>query len=178
MRFAPHMREMALRVVQQKFPTGFYALHIRMGDSRDRLAETGAPFVSMARDQKWSMRQFPTYVATEPTREAEFFAPVERALKVTYSDGLDPDLIRAFKSAFPRGVIRVDMMGVLEQLICTQAKRFIGTRTSTFSAYIVFMRKFPDEAFPEMAPTSQEDRDQEGASVDLGPAAGGGEADE
>jgi hypothetical protein len=150
-RYAKHMRDMAVRLVEKTFPEGFYAMHVRMGDSAYRFESDGSTFVGMARSQKWKVGAFPVYVATEPLRDAKFFAVIDRNMKTKYSDALDPGLINEFKEAWPKGVIRVDMVGILEQLICVQAKRFIGTRTSTFSAFITFMRKFQDEAFPELA---------------------------
>ena len=117
-RYAAHMRHMALRVVKDAFPDGFYAFHIRMGDSASRFEKDGTVFVALAIAQRWKLKKLPVYVATEPTRDAKFFAPIERSMKAVFSDNLNEDLIAEFKNEWPKGTIRVDMLGILEQLLC------------------------------------------------------------
>ena len=67
-----------------------------------------------------------------------------------YSDKLPKEIFKEFQNAFPKGKMRNDMLGLLEQLIAAQAKSFIGTFFSTFSAYIMFIREHKARLFPEL----------------------------
>ena len=41
------------------------------------------------------------------------------------------------------------MLGIVEQLVCVLARKFVPTDFSTFSAFILFMRKNRAVSFPE-----------------------------
>jgi len=159
-RYAPYLRQLAVRIANTAFGPTFYAMHIRMGDYSDRMGDSSVGFLRSARAKKWRARKYITYVATEPARDKDYFAPLEQGMNVTFSTDLPPSVLDEFKKLFPPGQLRNDMLGLLEQLICVQAVDFLGTSFSTFSAWIVFARKFRGLLYPEM-----------GAVVNLGSTA-------
>jgi hypothetical protein len=148
-RYAPYLRQLSVRIANEALGKHFYAMHIRMGDYSARMGESAVTFLRTARAKSWKTRKYTTYVATEPAREEAYFAPLEQGMNVTFSTDLSPRLLEEFKSQFPPGPLRNDMLGLLEQLICVQADDFLGTGFSTFSAWIMFARKFNDKLLPE-----------------------------
>jgi hypothetical protein len=150
-RFTSYLRELAVKVANQALGSQFYAMHIRMGDYAYRRIGDSSTYVVRARELNWRLNDFKIYIATEPGHDEEYFAPLEAAGKIVYSQDLPKEIVQDFKNAFPKGKIRSDMVGLLEQLIAAQAKSFIGTYFSTFSAYIQFMREHKGALFPEIA---------------------------
>jgi len=149
-RFTKYLRDLAVKVANAALGDQFYAMHIRMGDYAYRRTGDGGRYLSRAYNLKWKIGTLKTYIATEPQRDEKFFEPLNKGLKAVYSQDIPKDLVQDFKNAFPRGKFRSDMIGLLEQLICVQAKSFIGTYFSTFSAYIMFMRENKAQLFPEL----------------------------
>jgi len=150
-RLAKYLRDLAAKVAKEALGDKFYAMHIRMGDYAYRRTSDSSTYVARARELKWNVGTYKTYVATEPNRDTNFFAPLQKSLKVVFSSDIPKELLSDFKNAFPKGKIRSDMLGLLEQLIAAQSKSFIGTYFSTFSAYILFIREYKVELFPEIA---------------------------
>lgn len=167
-RFTKYLRELAMKIAKEAFgEEGFYAIHIRMGDYAWRHeGHDSSTYLNRAReDLHWNLKARKIYVATEPGRDEKFFAPLKKEAKVMFSSELPKPLAKEFKSAFPKGKIRDDMLGVLEMLICAQAKSFLGTYYSTFSAFIKFMRDNKDVMFPEIAETVDVGEDGEGGDT-------------
>ena len=50
----------------------------------------------------------------------------------------------------PSSPIRNDLFGLIEQLICSRADKFVGTRISTFSKTIKVMRHKLSAAIPDL----------------------------
>jgi len=179
-RYAPYLRQLSVRIARRALGAHFYAMHIRMGDYTVRMGASSVGFLRTARSKKWKTRKYPTYVATEPARDKDYFAPLEQGINVSFSTDLSPALLEEFKGLFPPGQLRNDMLGLLEvfflhffpalsftspsnslcffvqQLICIQADDFVGTAFSTFSAWIVFARKFKELLLPEAVSASTE----------------------
>lgn len=109
----------------------YNAVHIRRGDFFQQFPEQAIP----------DMRIFETLLATLPR---------ELPLYVATDDPAAP-LLNALRHHF-RVTIAADFDGsrnlppeslaCLEQLICAPAQRFVGTRLSTFSAYITRLRGY------------------------------------
>ena len=150
-RFTQGIRQVAMNVIDEFFNSTnreYSAIHVRMGDYADR-----TPPISDFK-RKMERRNFrmdiPLYIATEPNSNKQLFRDLCNIYDCKFSkDFMDSTILRKFAEAVPQGQIRQDMIGVVEQLICVAAKRFVGTSFSTFSAKIVEMRKFRSFAFPE-----------------------------
>eukprot|EP00515_Schizochytrium_aggregatum_P015961 CAMPEP_0202083858 /NCGR_PEP_ID=MMETSP0964-20121228/25492_1 /ASSEMBLY_ACC=CAM_ASM_000500 /TAXON_ID=4773 /ORGANISM="Schizochytrium aggregatum, Strain ATCC28209" /LENGTH=202 /DNA_ID=CAMNT_0048651599 /DNA_START=20 /DNA_END=628 /DNA_ORIENTATION=- len=129
---------------------GLYnAIHVRRGDKRKE-----AGFLDVVRDADvYGQRMLPfinisrrLYVATDEMN-LSYFNPI-RELGfdlLTYRD-LDQELLLNFATRFPLQMFR-DVLGMIEQLICTYSYRFLGSSYSTFSLFILRIRRF----FPALA---------------------------
>ena len=127
----------------------YNALHIRMGDyyRHGRTPNMDKLFAQMK--ELGFRREDPLYIATEPKRDKDFFAQIEQKYdKVYYSS--DFEFIKEnLQEQFHEKVVN-DMLGIIEQLVCMIARRFVGTTYSNFSAYIRIMRRFTNELIPEL----------------------------
>ena len=148
-RYAPYLRQLAVRITREYFGGPFYAMHIRRGDYSNRQFSSSVSFVRLARGRGWKTGKFPVYVATEPRRDEAYFEPLVSAFNVTFSADLPRDRLRDYTHVFPPGKLREDMLGLFEQLVCALALDFIGTPFSTFSSWIEFMRNTASFTFPE-----------------------------
>lgn len=149
-RFTKYLRDLAIRVTQAALGEKFYAMHIRMGDYSWRRNGDSSSYLRRAKSLKWKLSENKLYIATEPDRDEKFFAPLVSNAKVVFSSNLPKELVQDFRNAFPKGKIRNDMVGLLEQLVAVQSKSFLGTFFSTFSAFIIFMRENKATLFPEL----------------------------
>lgn len=138
-RWHPRIFELASRYVEQLTPYGYDAIHIRRNDfqykqTRGAAQEIWHNISSLLDEDR------PLYVATDETDDE--FLGVFRSHKqvVTWSD-----LVRAVDDCQPPE----KYTGPIEQLICTGARRFMGTELSTFSSYIVRLRGYTRA--PDMA---------------------------
>jgi len=98
-------------------------------------------------------KKWPLYIATDdPSKSQEEFGPIYRAFSnIFFAENIPKELVHEFRALFPpKSKMKDDMMGILEQLICAQATDFLGTSTSTFSAWISFMRALRTFTFPEV----------------------------
>lgn len=150
-RYAPDIRKLAMRIVHEAFGgKEFYALHIRLGDSKKRWDGKGLDgkyFVTKAERMKWSTKTIPLYIATEATsvkKYPSFYAPIlkEWRQRVLFSKDLPIGELERFKNLFPKkssfkmdmyvrggkrwGLMREKRFGLVEQMICSLAKGFIG----------------------------------------------------
>lgn len=162
-RYAKYIRDFALKTTEQ-FLGGvgkYNAIHIRRGDYMR------AGYTSEA--DTWASklvgfhfkRNMTLYIATEPTSDRQWFRPITKIYKDTmFSHDLPKDIVHSFKRLFPPKT-RSDFLGLLEQLICVLAKRFLGSYYSTFSSTINFMRKKSAVVFPEIVSLIDSDSDVE-----------------
>ena len=153
LRYAKMIRRAALDLVTKAFggAARFNAVHVRLGDYSGR-TPSSAVYERRCRGARFSP-DVPLYVATEPKPPRGFFDALCKpagTFRCVFSRDLDRDVISAFKSAFPPGQIRNDMLGVVEQLVCVAARGFVGTSFSTFSFWISSMRKNSVATFPEV----------------------------
>ena len=77
-------------------------------------------------------RDVPVYIATDEP-DQDWFQPLSRAGFTLYFASNFTDLL-SFPHLHP--VLRQDMLGVHEQVICQLAHRFVPSMSSTFGAYI------------------------------------------
>jgi hypothetical protein len=69
------------------------------------------------------------YIATEPHPPKKLFNILQDTYQdVMYSSDLDEGLVKQFKQQFPAGIIRNDMLGILEQLLCVSSNQFCWHR--------------------------------------------------
>src|SRR5262249_13813517 len=109
----------------------YNAVHVRRGDFFDQFPEQAIPEVSVLDRLLVTLsRELPLYVATDEPGAA-FLGLLRRHFRVCVAT----DFVGA-RDMPP------EFLACLEQLICAQAHGFVGTRLSTFSAYITRLRGY------------------------------------
>lgn len=156
-RYSEYLRRLSMRIVDEAIGKPFYAMHVRLGDYKvkygDHVSSFIAGLVSTGRNHNWKTRKFPLYLATDDARKSRAdFGPIYSAFSKYYvAETLPKDLVKEYRSLFPpRSMMKDDMFGLLEQLICVQASDFVGSPGSTFSAWIMTMRALRKFTFPEV----------------------------
>ena len=140
-RYRDEVFEMAEKLIDCLGMYRYAALHIRRNDFQYSSSRANAE-VTLNNIESLLVMDEPLYIATDETDDA--FLDVFRAHHHVYRWD---DLL--YKSGFNKGGIPFRYFGLIEQLICAGARRFIGTNLSTFSAYIVRLRGYshaPDVA--------------------------------
>ena len=145
----PSLRRVARDVSLRLFPKGFNALHIRFMDNdgtdlREGLLKPAPSFL-------YRMRKFdktvPLYVATVPNRrKSAYFNAFKTQFTLVFGDMLerDADVIKALAGITRK--MKETVLGLIEQLVCARAQRFLGTGFSTFSEHIRRMRRWRELA--------------------------------
>eukprot|EP01062_Namystynia_karyoxenos_P048486 TRINITY_DN36923_c0_g1_i1.p1 TRINITY_DN36923_c0_g1~~TRINITY_DN36923_c0_g1_i1.p1 ORF type:complete len:527 (+),score=102.46 TRINITY_DN36923_c0_g1_i1:186-1583(+) len=82
-----------------------------------------------------------TYVASDEADEV-WWDRLRVALSGTVRQLSRQDRLRKVLEARRGGAVPLEWLGVVEQLVCAQAKVFVGTTYSTFSAYITRLRGY------------------------------------
>lgn len=154
-RFSPYLRLRAVEIATRAFHQGkFNAMHIRLGDySRRWPSSTAARARYIAAiPEKYALwnRSLPLYVATDEPDDEKIFGPLkmQQKYKVMMIRNLPQDLLKDFAEIFPEK-FRLDMLGILDQLVCSQAEDFIPIAWSSFSQGIVKIRQNRKNLFPE-----------------------------
>eukprot|EP00924_Labyrinthula_sp_SR-Ha-C_P006217 augustus_masked-scaffold_63-processed-gene-0.28-mRNA-1 protein AED:1.00 eAED:1.00 QI:0/-1/0/0/-1/1/1/0/409 len=127
------------------------AIHVRLGDylrNYDRFIRPEV-FINRILALNFS-RSTPLYIATEPNRPSWYFKKFLSTFKsVHFSDS--PKLRKIFekihKYSASEGELANDIFGVVEQLICSLAGKFLGTSYSNFSKNIEKIRNHLEEHF-------------------------------
>lgn len=154
--FSPYLRKLAVKLVRDKFPDGrFYAIHGRLGDERylwqgkNSLAILNRKRVA----ETWDFANRPVYLASDSPKD-KFFDPVRKAFAksqvVTLADMDATTELQEFKRLFPIKEVRLDILGILDKLVCAQAEEFEGSLFSTFTWDIERIRKYKSVLFPEL----------------------------
>lgn len=149
LRFSPFLQDIASTVADEFFDNKFNAFHIRLGDYETRARKrTALPFFFVKTSLRMSMdADTPIYVASEAQRSSDFFAPLLGWYNNVFfmSDlATRPRTLKKlvdFVLATPSTKVRNDIFGLVEQLICARAQKWVGTRISTFSHTIKQMRQ-------------------------------------
>lgn len=153
-RFSQYLRWRALEVVRQAFPPNgeFNSMHIRLGDYIARWPESisvrSRAIVTIANKHKGKNESLPMYLASDEPNNAAF-KRLRSERKVVTIYELPKKLVKDYGGMFSKK-FRLDMEGVLDQLICSAAKDFIPTTWSTFSSNILHIRAHKRELFPEL----------------------------
>jgi hypothetical protein len=124
----------------------YHAVHVRRGD---KVGESNFKQVSHAPDW-WASRiaEYSTitklvYVATDEMKRDYFDGFIKnRGLDLVFWETLpeQDDLIR-YLELYPRRMF-MDVLGMIEQLLCAYAEKFLGSGYSTFTTYILRLRKY------------------------------------
>ncbi|CAK9072553.1 Translocation protein SEC62 [Durusdinium trenchii] len=141
MMFAKHLQSVALRAARP-FGTRFNAIHFRRGDSQIRERRSVRQYAKMHHGVVARMdKTIPLYIATDES-DHEFFAPFVSALgfsTLVFARDLDSAVVNPFMAQVP-DVMRGDVLGFIDQIICVHAERYAGSSKSTFSYVISAMR--------------------------------------
>lgn len=122
----------------------YHAIHVRRADHRSL-----PQFKELAHTSFWysdKLKPFMNtskfvYIATDEENRL-FFNSFKRAgfTQMFWTD-LDQGILLPFLERYPSGMAR-DILGMVEQLICTYAIKFLGSGYSTFTTYILRMRQY------------------------------------
>jgi hypothetical protein len=149
-RFHPEMRSAARQIAQR---LGKYnALHIRFSDGESNKVRIGwlkpsSTFIYRMKMAKFQDYSSNLYIATVPSKISHpYFNKFKSMYNVTFSSSLeDLPVIKNIVARFPPPMKPI-ALGVIEQHVCTRAKKFLGTGFSTFSEHIREMRRMREIA--------------------------------
>mmetsp|Transcript_21839 Transcript_21839/g.38608 ORF Transcript_21839/g.38608 Transcript_21839/m.38608 type:complete len:671 (+) Transcript_21839:2-2014(+) len=122
----------------------FNSLHVRRGDKK-----VEANFADVVRDiDVYGQRMRPyqnlvptLYVATDES-DSEYFEPLRKmGYDLKNWEDLDKEVLDNYLTRFPRQMYR-DVLGMIEQMLCTYSYMFLGSPYSTFTMYILRLRKY------------------------------------
>lgn len=134
--WTPQAFELAGKAVAKLGLSGYSAFHIRRNDLQYKekfiAAEKTLQHTQALLEPKETL-----YIATDETSKDFFNAIEEKHHVVRWSDLFAPPL-----SVFDEGEVPRKLEGVVEQLICAGGRRFFGTESSTFTAWIVRARGY------------------------------------
>lgn len=134
------------------------AIHVRRGDKT-----TESNFKKVSHPPYWYLeRMLPykdkvpaLYIATDEKNRDFFNNFKAHGFNVSFWEDLDHTVLLPFLKRYPARMF-MDILSVLEQLICTYAIKFLGSGYSTLTTFILRMRKrrrvigFDTELGPEM----------------------------
>lgn len=143
-RFHPLLRHTA-RLLSNSFDDKFNALHIRFADgdsSQERVGwlKPSHAFLSRMKNGKFLTTSKNLYIATVPNKQnSGYFNRFKSYFNVTFSTDLPQEPIKNVLKYYPTRM-HSTVLGIIEQLLCTRAYKFLGTGYSTFSEHIRTMR--------------------------------------
>ena len=83
----------------------------------------------------------PRYVLTDETDD-DFFEPIRgRGFELVFSRDLPVTIMKWIENNYPLRM-KFDVLGMIEQIIATWSYRFLGTSYSTFTGFILRLRKY------------------------------------
>lgn len=136
-----HFRKDIFDIAQsyiQKLPTDYYAIHLRRGDFLKQYPNQNiSPKQLLANIEKLIPEDATIYIATDEkeTFMEEHFIPV-------LSEKWDILTMHDISPSGDIGSYPENWVGVVEQVICSRATKFVGTKLSTFSGFITRMRGY------------------------------------
>ena len=119
------------------------AIHVRRGDKT-----TESNFKKVSHPPYWYLeRMLPfkdnvpaLYIATDE-KNRDFFGNFKvHGFNVTFWEDLDQEILIPFLKRYPARMF-MDILSVIEQLLCTYAIKFLGSGYSTLTTFILRMRK-------------------------------------
>jgi hypothetical protein len=124
----------ALRDIAKKEPNnpnGFFdTMHIRRGDFQYKETRLDAPQL-LEKSKQWIPKNTVVFISTDE-RDKTFFDPFKEYYEIYFLDN--------FKHLFPD--LNTNLYGMLDQLVATKGRTFVGTYFSTFTGYINRMRGY------------------------------------
>jgi hypothetical protein len=124
----------ALREIARKQPNNsnglFDSMHIRRGDFQFKETRLDAPQL-LEKSKQWIPEQSAVFISTDE-RDKTFFDPFKEHYDIYFLDD--------FKHLFPD--MNTNLYGMLDQLVATKGRTFVGTYFSTFTGYINRMRGY------------------------------------
>merc|ERR1712232_332730 len=119
----------------------FNSLHIRFPDGdasklREGWLRSSSSFLYRMKMANFLSYSDVLYIATVPTkRKSTFFAKIKSRYRVMFSNTLDSKLYKKLVEQYPVR-LQSSILGIIEQMVCARAQKFLGTGFSTFSEYI------------------------------------------
>ena len=159
--FHPSLRTTARELARHITPVEdgpYNALHIRFADGesnkvRENWLRPASTFAFRMRMAKFADISRYLYIATVPSKASSpYFKAFKESYNVSFSSAL-PQRIPVVESFAP--AMRSTVLGILEQLICARAQKFLGTGFSTFSEHIRTLRRFRALVVDPTASTSE-----------------------
>jgi hypothetical protein len=145
--YSRFLRDLSMKIAAETLGNEFYAIHGRLGDYASEWGghTSKQAFVDTPQFHRWN-KKLPCYLASDQP-DSPFFAELKKHVKVVTIKDLQ---IEGFLSLFPsERTMRMDMAGVLDKLICSQALDFLGSSFSTFTHEILYIRTHSKYVFPE-----------------------------
>lgn len=161
-RYSPYFQSISQKVAAA-MNRDFDAFHIRLGDYEERALKRRSDckdMVSTAMTLGMNPDR-PVYIATDgEVRDnmgelTPYFKPMKAFKRVVSQIDLAeiPEVAEAlidFKNRLPTTKIYMDTFGMIEQLIATRSRVFVGTSVSTFSRTIMHMRHYLMTTVPDL----------------------------
>jgi hypothetical protein len=124
----------ALREIAMEQPNNsnglFDSMHIRRGDFQYKETRLDAPQL-LEKSKQWIPEQSVVFISTDE-RDKTFFDPFKEVYDIYFLDD--------FKHLFPD--MNTNLFGMLDQLVATKGRTFVGTYFSTYTGYINRMRGY------------------------------------
>ncbi len=182
-RFSPYLTAFAEVIARRLFRgSPFNAVHVRMGDYAPRVKFASSHFDARA----WASRakrmsfdtEMPLYIATDDTKYPEYFAPIERMFphRIRAEQFKKDPVVTAWladlKRRVPASPVFDSLLGMVDQLVCAQSEKFIGTDLSTFTRLILYAREHITKWMPDfVAGPTYRPAARQGSKVVWGPKA-------
>jgi hypothetical protein len=147
----------------------FNAMHIRLGDYSNKAGADAAFFLKNAQNNGFA-KDVPLYVAAEEPRNHSYFKPLIEYFDTVVFFG---DLLKVkdlhmhlvdFVLRTPTSSVRESVGGMMEQLICAHADRFLGTKISTWSMDVRRKRGEVKDAVPHLWVAMEAEKKRTGVS--------------
>lgn len=157
-RFAPYLIQFSKVISREFFNNTFNAFHIRLGDYSSKatsVSSNARAFVSASKKIGFK-RETPVYLATDSNSKL-YFKPLYKQFHGKVIKGQDLKTnpvvnmwLKDFYTRLPPTTIRQSLFGLVDQLICARAQKYVGTLISTFSRVIVYHRDNIETVLPDM----------------------------
>jgi hypothetical protein len=181
-RFAPYLARFSEVIARRALNSSFNAVHVRLGDYTARAKASSSVFDAHAWASRAAAlrfdRELPLYIATDDRKNPDYFKPLLRMFRRTIRlhDILAEPVVAAWMRDLRRRVpgegVFDSLFGMVDQLVCARADKFVGTALSTFTQFILESRKHIARWLPDVTrlPGFRADRRADGAVV-WGPGA-------
>ncbi len=160
-RFSPYLARFSEVIARRVFNNSFNAVHVRLGDYTARAKASSSHFDAHA----WASRaatlrfdhEMPLYIATDDRDNPGYFKPLLRVFRRTLrmhdilEDPAVATWMRDLRRRTPGEGVFDSLFGMVDQLVCARAEKFVGTSLSTFTQFILESRKHIARWLPDVA---------------------------